>query len=129
MDAAEFERLAGDLANVAPTSTQGSAQTSAEPPKVEVVRAIYEARLSGDALTDGHATLHIRHTDTGPAFLRLDPCRLPIQSPRWLAEASPTEAPPATASKHGDAADVAARAGRALMENWFPRCADGRAPI
>ena len=81
MEAAEFERIAGESGSA---TTQ--ARAIAQPPNVEAIRAVYEARLAGDALADGKAALEIRHVEKGPAFLRMDPCRLPIQSPRWLDE-------------------------------------------
>ena len=92
MDAAEFERIAAKLSS--------GTKTSVQPPDVEVVRAVYEATLVGDVLTDGKATLEIRDAEKDPTLLRFDSCRLPVQTPRWIQNASPTVAAATKSTDH-----------------------------
>ena len=81
MDAAEFERMAASLSSTRPTSEPESTR----PPNVEVTRAIYEAKLSGEVLTDGKATLEIRDAEKNPRLpsVRLVPIASPIAAMDW----------------------------------------------
>lgn len=106
MKAGEFERLVGGASGghrpapgvsaepVFPGALQSGAEV-AQPPNTDVVRAVYEARLQGDVLSGGRATLQIRHAGSAPSLLSLEPCRLAIQAPVW-AEPPPAAASPAS---------------------------------
>ncbi len=83
MEAAEFERMAALLAP--------EAETVAHPPTAQIARAIYSARLTAETLTDGEATLRIEHSGSEAAVVRLDPCRLAVESPRWSDDSAKTD--------------------------------------
>ncbi len=55
-------------------------------PAVGVASAEYRARLVGDQLVDGEATLQVFRRGQGRASLSLEPCGLAIRNPRWGAD-------------------------------------------
>jgi rhamnulokinase len=70
----EFEELAA----LAETSNSGAPQIGAK-----LLHASFQARLEGDDLVGGLATLRIDHQGKQPSVLPLAPCSLAIEKPRW----------------------------------------------
>ncbi len=117
MNAADFEQAAARLQSLKPQSPKASLSAvsrllngSSGPPKAELVRGTYEARLVGDALTNGTAAIEIHQLGSAPALLPLDPCRLPIQSPMWFASEQS-----GSASPRGSEASARASAAPAML--------------
>lgn len=75
IDRAEFERLLA----VARTKTSDARASAA----ARLVTAEYRARLVGDRLAAGQATLEVIHAAEARVSLPLDPCRLAIGKARW----------------------------------------------
>lgn len=73
-EAAEFE----ELTRLARESGTGDVHRP-----VRIGQAEYDARLEGDALLRGHASLHVDMADEAPRLLPLDPCRLAVTDVRW----------------------------------------------
>jgi hypothetical protein len=80
MPAAEFERLTS-IARMAASGGDTSIAAA-------VASARYRARLSGDVLTDGEASLEIVHAAQGAVMLPLDPCGLAVSKANWSADES-----------------------------------------
>ena len=76
MEAGEFERL---LAAVQRTAPGPLAQTA-----VGLVQADYDARLSGQSLLEGTATLEVSQSIAGATLMVLDPCNLAIARAQWV---------------------------------------------
>ncbi|HEV3416010.1 MAG TPA: hypothetical protein VG056_04335, partial [Pirellulales bacterium] len=72
------------------------------PTEAQLVRAVYKAELLDDELVGGRATLEVQSLAKQPVLLSLDPCRLAIDAPRWIAdrpaESSTRQAAPKPAS-------------------------------
>jgi hypothetical protein len=77
MKADEFDRLL--------RHSEALAGHQSPPSPVQLKAAHYTATLSDDALVAGQATLTIEAVEKRSEFLALDPCRLAIESPRWVA--------------------------------------------
>ncbi len=76
MEAGEFERLLGAVQRTAPGVP---AQTS-----VGLVEAQYEARLKGQSLLQGSATLDVSQSIASAMLMTLDPCNLAIARAQWV---------------------------------------------
>ena len=76
MEADEFERL---LAAIQRTAPGVPAQTS-----VGLVEAQYEARLKGQSLLQGSATLDVSQSIASAMLMTLDPCNLAIARAQWV---------------------------------------------
>ncbi len=80
MQAAEFERLTS-IARMAASGSDASIAAA-------VASAGYRAKLSGDVLTEGEASLEIVHTAQGAVMLPLDPCGLAVSKAAWSVDES-----------------------------------------
>ena len=76
MEAAEFDRL---LATIQRTAPGLPAQTS-----VGLVEAQYDARLKGQSLLQGTATLDVSPSVASGMLMTLDPCNLAIARAQWV---------------------------------------------
>ena len=76
MEAGEFERLLEAIQRTAPGVP---AQTS-----VGLVEAQYDARLKGESLLQGSATLNVSQSIAGAMLMTLDPCNLAIARAQWV---------------------------------------------
>jgi len=83
IEPAEFQRLL--------TLVSSRLPDAAAPAAAQVVAADYEARLSGDLLVAGQASLKVTHTGKKPTLLSLDPCSLAVGKATW-AGAKPLDA-------------------------------------
>jgi hypothetical protein len=106
LECGEFDRL---------VESARSARDGAEPQAARVVAAQYEARLTGDQVLAGSATLEIASVAKSPVLLPLEPCNLAVSDPRWDA----AEPLPATLGCGGDGKlqALVERAGR-LQWQW-----------
>ncbi|NQU26549.1 MAG: hypothetical protein HQ567_35140, partial [Candidatus Nealsonbacteria bacterium] len=77
MEAAEFERLLA--------VTRATAPDTRPPDAAAWTSCRYQARLAGDRLVDGKATLQVVHSVENPVLLPLDPCGLAVGRARWEA--------------------------------------------
>ncbi len=76
MEADEFERLWVAIQRTAPGPL---AQTA-----VGLVEAQYDARLAGQALLQGSATLNVSQSVASAMLMTLDPCNLAIARAQWI---------------------------------------------
>jgi hypothetical protein len=84
MPAAEFERLTS-IARMAASGSDASIAAA-------VASARYRAKLVGDVLGEGEASLEIVHTAQGAVMLPLDPCGLAVGKATWSAgESKPAQ--------------------------------------
>ena len=82
LEAAEFERLLA-ATHTNPPGTTASAGA-------RLLASQYEARLEGDRLVAGQATLEVAHATDAAVLVSLDPCGLAIGAARWT-ETEPIE--------------------------------------
>ncbi|MBN2473676.1 MAG: hypothetical protein JXB62_03635 [Pirellulales bacterium] len=82
VEADEFERLL--------TLARGSTPDVRALRAARTITAEYRARLEGDRLTEGRATLQVVHSGEAAALLPLDPCGLAVDQATWF-DAEDTE--------------------------------------
>lgn len=84
IDAAEFEQLIG--------KARQSGESEPAPLDAQVVQARYSAQLVNDELVDGEGSLDVQCSTKAPVMLSLDPCRMAIESPKWIPRAAKSAA-------------------------------------